>query len=76
MEEERLKELVAEAFGDTKLYALRSSYDAVLSELDQLAEAWLEWRAEGKDTKQLAIAIDQAIRESRKYEKKLRKLES
>lgn len=61
--------------GDPKEWALHSSLDAVLSELDQLAEAWLEWRAAGKDTTQLRIAIDQATRESRKYERKLRQLE-
>lgn len=58
----------------TQEYALISALDGVMSELDQLAELWLEYRAAAKDTDQIATAIDQAVRESRKYERKLKKL--
>lgn len=52
---------------------LQAEYDAVIQELCDLGELWLEWHAERRDTKQVEIAIGQAIRESRRYEKKLRK---
>lgn len=52
---------------------LQEQYDELMRELDELAEAYLEAKAGGKDTQQLNIAIGQADRESRKLERKLRK---
>lgn len=52
---------------------LQTEYDAIIVELCDLGELWLEWHAEGRDTKQVEIAIGQATRESRRLEKKLRK---
>lgn len=75
MDEAALMDAVNIAIGDPKEWALRSAYNAVLYELRQLGEAWLEWKAAGKDTTQLTKAIDQATRESRKYERKLRQIE-
>jgi len=43
---------------------------AVLAELGELGECWLETKAGRRDTAQLDAAIDQVIRESRRLERK------
>lgn len=55
---------------------LKAAYTEVMAELDELAEVWLEHRAAGLHTNQISTAIDQATRESRKYEKKLKRAET
>lgn len=69
-----VRRAVDAAIGDPQEWGLLSALDGVLTEIHQLGETWLEWKAAGKDTTQITTAIDQATRESRKYERKLRDL--
>jgi hypothetical protein len=61
------------SLAETSREEIQAKYDAVIQELCDLGELWLEWHAERRDTKQVEIAIGQATRESRRLEKKLRK---
>lgn len=54
---------------------LRRAYEESLAELEELGEVWLEFRAAKLDTRQIELAIGQVIRESRRYEKKLRNVD-
>jgi hypothetical protein len=53
---------------------MQAEYEALLAELTELAECWLEAKVAGMSTLQLDAAINQATRESRKIEKKLKKV--
>jgi hypothetical protein len=52
---------------------LQALYDAALKELGELGEVWLEFRVIRRNTVQVDRAIGEVTRESRRYEKKLRK---
>lgn len=68
-----LERAVRQALGDPEHWSLRSAYDAILAELDQIGELWLEYRAAGRDPAQVNRAISQATAESRRLERKARK---
>lgn len=58
-----------------RLWAFRSHYDQLLEEMQHLGEVWVERRLKGEDLSVVEDALVKAERESRKYERKIRKLE-
>lgn len=53
---------------------LKEQYDELLNELSELGELWLEYKAQRRDLGQVERAIAQADKDSRKIERKMRKL--
>lgn len=53
---------------------IKDEYEELLEELTELGEMWLEYKARGDDLSQIERAIAQATKDSRKLERKLRKL--
>jgi hypothetical protein len=53
---------------------LEALYRASLAELAELGEVWLEFHVKGRDSSQIDHALGEVTRESRKWERKLRKL--
>jgi hypothetical protein len=52
---------------------LTAALSGALDELAELGEVWIEFHVTGRDTAHLNHAIGEVTRESRKYERKLRK---
>jgi hypothetical protein len=53
---------------------IEALYRASLAELAELGEVWFEYHAAGRDRTHIDTAIGEVTRESRKWERQLRKL--